>query len=104
MIRADELAEEVVIVGRLAVDGIQVLDDVDRFVIRVGVLDDLRSIRVFVRDRRDGVVRVVGIELFRDGGHDVVCVFFVTAHGGHQAVGDKGRKACPSPLEYIGGG
>ena len=55
MVRANELTEEVVIVGRLAVDGIQVLDDVVRFVIRVGVLDDLRSIRVFMRDRRDGV-------------------------------------------------
>lgn len=87
VIRADELAEEVVIVGRLAVDGIQVLDDVVRFVIRIGVLDDLRSIRVFVRDRRDGVVRAVRVKRFRDGGHDVIGVFFVTAHGGHQAVG-----------------
>jgi len=39
----------------LAVDGVEVFDDVVRFVIRVGVLDDLRSARVFMRDRRDGV-------------------------------------------------
>ena len=57
MVRADELAEEVVVVGRLAVDGVQVLDNIVGIIVGVGVLDDLRSIRVLVRDRRDGVVR-----------------------------------------------
>ena len=87
VVRADELAEEVIIVGSGAVNGIEVLDNIVGIIVGVGVLDDLRSVRVFMRDRRDGVVRVERVKRFRDGGHNVIGVFFVTAHGGHQTVG-----------------
>ena len=41
MVRANELTEEVVVVGRLAVDGVEVFDDVVRFVVCVGMFYDL---------------------------------------------------------------
>jgi len=64
VVRANELAEEVIVVGRLAVDGVEVFDDVVGFVICVTVFDDLTSSYVAVCDGADGIVRVVGIEKF----------------------------------------
>jgi len=71
----------------LAVDGVQVLDNIVGIIVGVGVLDDLRSVRVFVRDRRDGVVRVERVKRFRDFIDQVVSVHLVTLHRGHQTVG-----------------
>ena len=81
------MAEEVVIVGGGAVNRIEVFDDVVGFVVRVGMLHDGCGRRSLVGDGRDGVVRVVGVERFGDGGCDVVVVHFVTVDGGEQTVG-----------------
>ena len=95
LVRSDELAEEVVIVGRLAVDGVQVLDNIVGIIVGVGVLDDLRSVRVFMRDRRDGVVRVVRQKRAGD-----FCVIFpprCPSHSGETGFGDRWWKRAHTP-------
>ena len=61
------MAEEVVVVFCISVNGIQVFYDVVGFVIRIGMLNDRRFVGLFVSNRRKGVVRVVLIKGVGDG-------------------------------------